>query len=87
MSALYPNTLNFPSAAPSAHGGAVVPANADLPYLARMLWVGSGGDVAVRFDSGAEVTFRNVPSGGWLGPFFVDRVLPATTAADIVALY
>ncbi|MGB4060886.1 MAG: hypothetical protein WBK26_11785 [Burkholderiaceae bacterium] len=64
---------------------AITKADADLDYVCRMLYVGTGGDVVVRdLATGATITHKNVGSGTYLGPFLVDRVTTATTATDIV---
>jgi hypothetical protein len=47
------------------------------------LWIGTAGDVVVKITADADpVTFKNVPVG-WL-PVCGERVMAATTAADIV---
>lgn len=55
---------------------------------ARALYVGGGGDVALRAvnSSTTTVTLVGVPSGTIL-PIRVTRVMAATTATNIVALY
>jgi hypothetical protein len=53
---------------------------------ADALWVGTGGDVAIRSVQGEVVTFKNVP-GGTMLLVQTSRVnLTGTTATDIVAL-
>ena len=54
----------------------------------RGLWVGTGGNLAVRMKGQVtSVTFANVPNGSLL-PIRVDRVLnTGTTASGIVALF
>jgi hypothetical protein len=54
----------------------------------RALWVGTTGNLHLRFlDTPSDtVILLNVPSGTLL-PLQVTRVMAATTAADIVALY
>ena len=87
MADLYPSTVQFPSTLPSEHGISIPAGSADkLAKTVRQLYVGAGGDVVVRMESGAELTFKNVQSGQMLGPFFISHVLPATTAADMVGL-
>jgi len=56
------------------------------PFL-RQLYVGTGGDVVVADAANEVITFKNVQDGSTIGPFFVRRVLAATTAADIVGFY
>jgi len=50
-----------------------------------VLFVGTGGDVAVRTIGGNEVTFKNVADGSILY-VMVDKVMEATTAEDIIIL-
>lgn len=48
------------------------------------LYIGTGGDVAVKGIGGTAVTFKNVPAGTIL-PIVVNRVMSTnTTATDIV---
>ncbi len=59
----------------------------NLAQIARGLWVGGAGNVAVILSvGGASVTFLNVPSGTLL-PIQAVRVLSTgTTATNILAL-
>ena len=51
------------------------------------IYVGTGGDVVAIPANGTEPrTFKNVPSGTIL-PIVPQRVMAATTAADILALF
>jgi hypothetical protein len=63
---------------------AITPADANLTYVCRMLFVGTGGTVVVRDLFGTVVTHNNVASGTYIGPFQVDRVTAATTATGII---
>ena len=80
----------FPSANPGTISPAIrlisiTPADADLSHVCRMLYVGSGGNVAVRDLFGTSITHTNVASGTYLGPFAVDQVLATgTTATGII---
>jgi len=67
---------------------AVTPSDATDLTGARALYVGGTGDVAVRciFTSTSTVTFVAVPAGTIL-PLRVTRVMAATTATSIVAIY
>lgn len=53
----------------------------------RGIFIGIGGDIEVRFQSGNKVVLTNVPDGTLL-PLAVAAILTAaTTASDIVALF
>jgi hypothetical protein len=73
---------------PPEHGQAVVPSDgADLGHVTRALFVGSGGDLAVRLQDGTALTFANVPAGALI-PIRVARVLATgTTASQILGLW
>ena len=72
--------------APPEHGATVVP-GADLAHVTRALYVGGGGDVAVRLQDGTEITLANVPTGTLI-PIRVIRVLATgTSATQIVGLW
>lgn len=76
-------------AAPADEGAAVVKSDATvLDPPTRALFVGTAGDVTVRFAAGEKniETLKNVANGTVL-PISVDQVRAATTAADIVALF
>ena len=81
-------TLPYKDAAatvPSPRLLAITPADSDLTHVCRMLFVGSGGNVAVRDLFGTTVTHTNVASGTYIGPFTIDRVLATgTTATGII---
>lgn len=71
---------------PPEHALAIAPADQDLAQVTRALYVGVGGDLAVRMQDGGSVTLAAVPSGTLL-PIRVSRVLPASTASGIVGLW
>lgn len=73
---------------PSPDGIKVTPSDSDdLPYIARRLYVGVGGDLRVLTSTGTDLFFQNVQDGSIL-PLSVKRVmLTNTEAQDIVALY
>lgn len=48
------------------------------------IYVGTGGDLAVKATGGTAVTFKNVPSGSYFPLRVVTVMLTNTTAADIV---
>jgi hypothetical protein len=55
--------------------------------VTRAIYVGGAGDLHVRFiDLATTVVFTSVPAGTTL-PLQVNRVMNATTATNIVALY
>ena len=63
----------------------VTPSDATVIPVTRALYIGTGGDVVVRMASGVTRTFKNTISG--ILPIQVDKVMAATTATDILALY
>lgn len=65
---------------------AVVPSDTDQFQITRGLWVGGDGDIEVMYYDGSTDTITGV-LGGTLLPFQVVRVMSATTATDIRALY
>lgn len=75
--------------APATRAVAVAPhdsnALADIP---KALYVGTGGNIAMRgVGSASDTNWKNVPSGSLL-PFRAQYVrATGTTAADILALY
>jgi hypothetical protein len=73
--------------APSEYGVGITTSDANQISAPRALYVGTAGNLVVRFkDSTADVTFKNV-SGGQILPISPVLVKLASTAADIVALY
>jgi nitrogen fixation protein len=71
---------------PPEHGAAVVPGT-DLAHVTRALYVGGGGNLAVRLQDGTELTLANMPAGTLL-PIRVTRILATgTTATEIVGLW
>lgn len=72
---------------PAEYAEAVIPNDAaDLPQLARALYVGVGGDVAIQTSNGTNVTFVGF-SGGFF-PVRVKKLMQTnTTATNIIALY
>ena len=73
---------------PPEHAAAIVPNDtADLPEIIRALYVGGGGDVAVRMAGGAQVTLANLPTGTLI-PLRAARILATgTTATALVGLW
>jgi len=73
---------------PPENAAAIVPSDgADLAELTRALYVGGGGDVALRMAGGELVTLANLPAGTLI-PLRVARVLASgTTATALVGLW
>ena len=73
---------------PPENAAAIVPSDgADLAELTRALYVGGGGDVALRMAGGEFVTLANLPAGTLI-PLRVARVLASgTTATALVGLW
>ena len=72
---------------PGENHTAVTPSDTvDLTVRARSLWVGVGGDVAVRDQRGVDAIYK--AGDGSLIPFRAVRVLATgTTATNIVAFW
>ncbi|KQR78100.1 spike base protein, RCAP_Rcc01079 family [Rhizobium sp. Leaf341] len=72
---------------PATHAFDITPADdADLPETTRAIFVGIGGAVALRMQSGAVVTLAGI-SQGTLLPVRADRILATgTTASALVGL-
>jgi hypothetical protein len=65
---------------------AVTASDATVFEVCRALYVGTGGNLAVRMSDGTAVTFTNVSAG--IFPIQVDMVKStSTTATGIIALY
>jgi len=56
-----------------------------LDPLPKAIYVGTAGDVVVRFGTGSDVTFKNVPAGAIL-PIRPLYIRTASTASDFVTL-
>lgn len=69
---------------------AVTPSDATDLTGARALYVGTTGNLSLKTIHGASnaaaVTMSNIPAGSII-PIQVTRVMAATTASDIVAIY
>ena len=75
--------------APAGFAEVVTPSDTREYRGSRGLYVGTGGDLAVVMVGDAAettVTFANVP-GGVVMPLRVSKVMAATSASDIIALY
>lgn len=73
---------------PPENGAEIAPSDLEtLPQVTRALYVGGGGDVALRLMGGAEVTFRGLQAGVLI-PIRVDMVKAAgTTATGLIGLW
>lgn len=71
---------------PFRKGVAVVPSDSTVLGPTRGLYIGGAGNVSVQFFDGTQAVFTAPPVGTIL-PFAVTKVLAATTATLIVALY
>lgn len=58
-----------------------------LPFDTMGLWVGTGGDVRVRWASGNDMTFNNVANGTYLSGNFSRVYFTGTTASNIKAVH
>lgn len=71
----------------ASQGRAVTKSDSTVIAVCRALWVGGAGDLSLVFaDGGSAVTIAGVPAGTLL-PVQVTKVMDATTATSIVALY
>lgn len=71
---------------PASHGFAITPNDTvDLEEVTRAIYVGTAGNIVMRLQSGAEVTFTAVPAGTVL-PARAVRIRTATTAGNLVGL-
>lgn len=74
-------------ASPAFNAAAVTPDdNNDLSTVARALYIGGTGDVHLVTVNGQTAVFVAVPTGSVL-PVMTARVLTATTATNIVAMW
>lgn len=72
---------------PSSGFAAVTKSDTTILENVRALWVGGAGDLAVQAKAGnPTITFKGVAAGS-IVPIKAARVMAATTATDIVALY
>jgi hypothetical protein len=79
--------LNAADAAPAQNFGAVTPSDSTtFTNRPRAIYVGVTGDLVVQDESNVSITFKAVP-GGTVLPIRPLRVMAATTASQIVALY
>lgn len=82
MTALGGNT-----ASPADQAAEITPSDSTVLAATRGIYVGVAGDVTVRMNEGKNVvTFTNVPAGSIL-PVSADRIMAATTADGIVAMW
>ena len=65
---------------------AVTPSDATVLVGVRALWVGGAGNVSVIACNDTAAVTLTVPAGTLL-PIFASKVMAATTATNIVAMY
>ena len=82
----FANTQSFSGPASSAQ--AITPSDTnDIETASRAIYVGSGGDLAVKMLGGADITFVGLNAGTIL-PIRVSRIkATGTTAGSIVSLF
>lgn len=73
---------------PAHDGIAITKSDTQMTTQCRAIYVGTSGDLAVKFSGdGTAITFKNVPSGTLL-PLSATHIMSTnTTASDIVALF
>ncbi|OSP55723.1 hypothetical protein [Pseudoruegeria sp. SK021] len=72
---------------PAVDAESITPGNGTLGHVTRAIYVGGGGDLAVEFMSGTQVTLRGVPAGVIL-PIRLRKVLASgTSATNIIGLW
>lgn len=73
---------------PAIGAFSIVPADdAELQFVTRSIYVGTGGDVRITdLRGGTAVTFKNVPSGSVLPVRAVKVFATGTTATDMLGL-
>jgi hypothetical protein len=74
------------ASSPARYGSNVTKSDVTaLDPLPKAIYVGTAGDVVVRFSTGSDVTFKNVPAGTVL-PIRPLYIRTASTASDFVTL-
>ena len=72
--------------APCDNAFSITPADSDLAYATRAVYVGGAGDLVIETVKGDVVTLVGVLAGSIL-PLRVKQVRAATTATNIIGLY
>lgn len=76
--------------APALTAAPVTPDDdAQLQPYSRALWIGGVGNLSVVMEgdnTDTTVTFIGIPTGTWM-PLRVKKVMEATTATDIIAVF
>ena len=70
---------------PAVDAFEVTPAPVPFEFTTKGVYVGGTGNVVVEMESGAQVTFIAVP-GGTVLPIRAAKILPSSTATNMVAL-
>lgn len=69
-------------------GHETVVVGTELTNVGRKLYVGTGGDVTIVDMNGVSCVYKNVPSGGTIGPLEFKKIsVAANGAADMVSHY
>jgi hypothetical protein len=71
---------------PANNADEIAPADEDLGFVTRSLYIGGAGNVSLVMLGGQTVVFQNVPAGTQL-PVRAKRVNAATTATLIVGMW
>lgn len=72
---------------PAHDGIAITKSDAQMATQCRAIFVGTTGDLSVKFSGNSTaIVFKNIQSGTLL-PLACTHIMAATTASDIVALF
>ena len=73
---------------PADEGFDVAPSDSgELPVQPRAIFVGTGGNLAVRWANGDTSIFKNLPNGSMLSIRPVAVLVTGTTAQDMIGIY
>lgn len=67
------------------HAAGLTTSNSTSFNTTRAVFVGVAGDLEVSMESGAILTFKNVPVGVF--PIQITQLRTGTTASEVIALY
>lgn len=83
----YPGRVASVGASAIEHSVVAPSDTVNLPYIARGIYVGTGGHVSLVSVQGTACLYKNVAAGTMLDVQAMRVNLSGTTAADMVALY